>query len=95
MNVDLIPGYYWDILTPTDGKPGPIYLAIVETGDMAPDPNLMIPLPADSTDHYKDVMSAMKQMNESAPELFDHNAQQIRKFRNSLDQIFRIYTNKD
>jgi len=55
----------------------------------------MIPLPANSTDHYSDVMSAMKQMKESAPELFDHNAEQIKKFREALNEIISTYASKD
>lgn len=52
MNVDLIPGYYWDIRTPSDGKPGPIYLTITTEGMAEPYPDFKALLQHDSAGTY-------------------------------------------
>lgn len=93
MNVDLIPGYYyWDTRTPSDGKPGPIYLAIMTEGMAEPYPDFKVLLHHDSSNHYSEVMEAMESLEMYAPELFDTSTKNAQKFRDALEDIIHNFS---
>lgn len=87
MNVDLIPGYYWDIRTPADGHPGPVYLAIMKEGRDEPHPYRKVTLPDYPTNPYYSVVKAMEELADSHPELLDQNVKKAQKYRAVLAEV--------